>query len=380
MFLISGIRISECFENFYPKPESEKPDIRFSDIRISDFSDIFRRIHGYSDSWAKLKSKLCWATPSSSLSEVKLFMCVARVSSNLQSTIFEQKSSESNECRKLDISSSFSRAVYSEIEEIGWEHLVRLAEDLSYVSFRVIDKKGRVHVLEILLNKSYPNCPPSVSADVPYLFNLEWSVNSRLTDVVKQFRQHLEKLQQFWSTVEDIDKSLSVSESAQLHRATTFRHINIGNDCSIVLFIRANDSTSLPECRLMGSDEKINLLRDKWRRNCKKWTKDKLFSENLANILELQLPGPSGVEKNNQQVECGICYSQFLPIDDELGPKSGGGTDYSCENNTCSKAFHSICLGDWLRSITTTRQSFDVLFGSCPYCSDPVAVKIGTRR
>ncbi|KAJ0486182.1 putative E3 ubiquitin-protein ligase FANCL [Helianthus annuus] len=69
-----------------------------------------------------------------------------------------------------------------------------------------------------------------------------------------------------------------------------------------------------------------------------------------------------------------------IPSNDELGPKSGSKTDYTCENTTCSKAFHSVCLGDWLRSITTTRQSFDVLFGNCPYCSQPVAVKIGARK
>lgn len=27
---------------------------------------------------------------------------------------------------------------FSQIEEIGWEHLVRLAEDLSFVTFRVM--------------------------------------------------------------------------------------------------------------------------------------------------------------------------------------------------------------------------------------------------
>ncbi|XWS33439.1 hypothetical protein CRYUN_Cryun22dG0083000 [Craigia yunnanensis] len=38
-----------------------------------------------------------------------------------------------------------------------------------------------------------------------------------------------------------------------------------------------------------------------------------------------------------------------------------GATDYTCENNSCSKAFHSMCLVDWLRSITTTRQ-LDVMW------------------
>lgn len=108
--------------------------------------------------------------------------------------------------------------------------------------------------------------------------------------------------------------------------------------------------------------------------------KDKPFVENVANLLETQLPRPPEHENNYQQVECGICYAQFLPIDEELGAKSGGGTDYTCDNSSCSKAFHSVCLGDWLRSITTTRQSYDVLFGNCPYCSEPVAVKISIAR
>jgi len=42
--------------------------------------------------------------------------------------------------------------------------------------------------------------------------------------------------------------------------------------------------------------------------------------------------------------------------DDELGAHSGCATDYTCENPSCSRAFHSVCLRDWLRSITTTRQ------------------------
>ncbi|KAI7729011.1 hypothetical protein M8C21_024556 [Ambrosia artemisiifolia] len=111
----------------------------------------------------------------------------------------------------------------------------------------------------------------TVKHDVPYLFVMEWSRNSRLNDVVKQFRQHLEKLQQFWSAVEHIEQSLWISDPAQLHCATSFWHINIGSDCSIMLHIRANELRSLPECRLLGSDKNVNLLRDKWRTNCNKW-------------------------------------------------------------------------------------------------------------
>ncbi|KAJ4848783.1 hypothetical protein Tsubulata_042191 [Turnera subulata] len=104
------------------------------------------------------------------------------------------------------------------------------------------------------------------------------------------------------------------------------------------------------------------------------------FLDNIASILGTQLPKPKELEENDKKIECGICYAQCLPIDEELGPMSGTGTDYTCENTNCSRAFHSVCLGDWLRSLTTTRQSFDVLFGNCPYCSEPVAVKINHEK
>ncbi|XP_059624063.1 uncharacterized protein LOC132267041 isoform X2 [Cornus florida] len=318
---------------------------------------------------------------------------------------------EQKRCREASLSSSFHCTVYSEIEEVGWEHLVRLSQDLKFLSFRILDKTGRVHIMEILLDKSYPKCPPSISADVPHIFNLEWSINSRLKDVVQQFQEHLENLQEFWSTVDDIDQSLWVVDPKQLDRAASYRQINIGNECFLMLFIDANDPKSLPDhwiitsCRyrFMGADPEVNSLRKLWKRNCRKWyvltltfqklptmelepltsplrKKNKPVPENLAIIMETQLPGPPDVQKNNQQVECGICYAQCLPIDDELGARSGSGTDYTCDNNNCKRAFHSLCLGDWLRSITSTRQSFDVMFGNCPYCSEPVAVKINSKK
>ncbi|KAI3451883.1 hypothetical protein Pfo_008548 [Paulownia fortunei] len=253
-------------------------------------------------------------------------------------------------------------------------------EDLTFVSFRVMDNKGRAHILEITLDKTYPRCPPSVSADVPYNFNVEWSSNSKLKDVVQQFQRHVDKLQDFWSTLDDIDRSLWVTDPKHSHHAMTYRQINIGNDCCIILSVNVNDPPSLPECRFLGSDTMVNFMRDIWKGNCKRWAKDKSFPENLARVFDTQLPQPPHVLKNEEQVECGICYAQYLPTDDELGAKSGSATDYTCENGNCNRAFHSVCLGDWLCSITTTRKSFDVLFGNCPYCSDPIAVKISSKK
>ncbi|CAA0817226.1 zinc ion binding [Striga hermonthica] len=215
--------------------------------------------------------------------------------------------------------------------------------------------------------------------DIPYNLDLEWSSNSKLRDVVHQFQQHVNQFQYFWSTMHDIDQSLWVTDPIHFHHAMSYRQIKLGDDCFLQLYIDVNDPLSLPECRFLGSDSSVNSLRSLWMRNCKKWSKDKSYAENLACILNTQLPLPPHRRKNEEQIECGICYAQFLPVDDELGAKSGSATDYRCENGSCNRAFHIVCIVDWLRSITTTRQSFDVLFGNCPYCSDPIAVKISTN-
>ncbi|XVF61427.1 hypothetical protein PTKIN_Ptkin08bG0128400 [Pterospermum kingtungense] len=242
--------------------------------------------------------------------------------------------------------------------------------------------------MEIQLDKAYPRVPPMVSAvcllsffvlilpledkmsfkhtlfypqDVPYIFNLEWSMNSRLKNLVQQFEEHLERLQGFWFTLDEIDRSLQIVDSKQASRAMSCRQIHIGNDCFIMLSINIHDPRSLPECRFMGSGSIMNSLRKTWKRNSNRWMRDKPFTENLECLLKIQLPRSTDEQKNNHLVECGICYAQYLPIGDELGPNSGSATDYTCENNSCSKAFHSMCLVDWLRSITTTRQYVSLL-------------------
>ncbi|TYH28875.1 hypothetical protein ES288_A02G178600v1 [Gossypium darwinii] len=282
-------------------------------------------------------------------------------------------------CRELAKSSSFYSTVYSEIEEVGWEHLVRAGGDLSFLIFRVLDKKGRVHVMEIQLDKAYPRVPPMVSADVPYVFNLKWSMNSRLKNLVQQFEKHLEKLQAFWSTLDEIDRSLQIVDSKQASRAIPSRQIHVAAS-KLVLFSMNNEYLRVCRCRFMGLGNTVNSLRKTWKRNVDKWERDKAFLENLECLLNTQLPRLADAETNNHLDECGICYAQYLPIGDELGPQTGSATDYTCENNSCSKAFHSMCLVDWLRSITTTRQSFNVLFGNCPYCSEPIAVKINATK
>ncbi|TVU45284.1 hypothetical protein EJB05_04766 [Eragrostis curvula] len=254
---------------------------------------------------------------------------------------------------------AFYSSVFAQIEEIGWERLVSSTGDggVSCLVFRVVDGQGRVHLLEITLPMGYPSSPPSIAVGIPYLPEIKWSKSSRLKDVFCQFQEHLNILQEFWSTMEEIDKVLLVADPTKPTYAMSHRRIALGDDCYVLLNVDARKPSSLPE------DAK------------------KKFHENLAAVLDVALPAPPSVSSSNddEQADCGICYAKHLPVDDELGTHSGCATDYTCENTSCSRAFHTFCMRDWLRSITTTRQSYDVLFGNCPYCSDPVAVKVTDR-
>lgn len=42
--------------------------------------------------------------------------------------------------------------------------VLQLSIRVTFVYLSARDKKGRVHILEVQLDKTYPKCPPSVSA------------------------------------------------------------------------------------------------------------------------------------------------------------------------------------------------------------------------
>ncbi|KAG6392536.1 hypothetical protein SASPL_146760 [Salvia splendens] len=187
---------------------------------------------------------------------------------NSEMEVGSKKFTDKNRCWELEMSSSFCRRIYTEVEEVGWEHLVKLGEDLTFIRFRIMDNKRRAHIVEITLDKTYPiprssSCPQ----DVPYNSHLEWSSNSRLRDAVQQFQRHVDKLQDFWLTLDDIDRSFCVIDPKHSHLAVSYRQIKIGSNCCIVLSINVDDPRSLPECRFLGSDTEVNTLRDIWKQN-----------------------------------------------------------------------------------------------------------------
>jgi hypothetical protein len=54
---------------------------------------------------------------------------------------------------------------------------------------------------------------------------------------------------------------------------------------------------------------------------------------------------------------------------------TGPPPDVNCNNGPCSRPFHRTCLLEWLQAVPTTRKSFNMLFGQCPFCDSSIAVR-----
>ncbi|CAM9796624.1 unnamed protein product [Ectocarpus sp. 8 AP-2014] len=69
----------------------------------------------------------------------------------------------------------YSRLV-SEIDAVGWSHLVSMDSLLTSVQLRERDAAGREHVFAVSLPSNYPHSPPICSVDLPTHLNLRSSV------------------------------------------------------------------------------------------------------------------------------------------------------------------------------------------------------------
>ncbi|XP_006817054.1 E3 ubiquitin-protein ligase FANCL-like [Saccoglossus kowalevskii] len=194
--------------------------------------------------------------------------------------------------------------------------------------------------------------------------------DSTLQDIYHQFSQELEKYQDYFDIIDEIDGKTWVLEPENPSYASTLRRIALGSSSSLQIDIDPFHPRVLPECRFLGADHVVNPLRDKLNANLERWDPLQSALMNLHNIIQIEFPSPSKIQKQDFSMECGICYSYRLEttIPDKV-----------CEDPRCGQPFHQTCLYEWLRALPSSRQSFNTIFGECPYCSKPITVKMVTK-
>ncbi|XP_041106899.1 E3 ubiquitin-protein ligase FANCL [Polyodon spathula] len=258
-----------------------------------------------------------------------------------------------------------------EIESLGWDKLAYIDTEFSTIKLKANDTSGREHLITVKLKSKYPAESPDFTADFPIPLVISWTQQSSLTNIHNQFLAALESLKEFWDVMDEIDKMTWVLEPEKPTRSATMRRIAIGNNVSINLEVDARHPKMLPECCLLGADHVVNPLRNKLNTNMHLWNPECSVLQNIKEILEIEFPIPANREKTNFSMECGICYSYRL---DSAIP------DQVCNDPRCGQPFHQACLYEWLRGLPSCRQSFNIIFGECPYCSKPITVKMTVKK
>ncbi|XP_074062718.1 E3 ubiquitin-protein ligase FANCL isoform X3 [Macrotis lagotis] len=230
-----------------------------------------------------------------------------------------------------------------EIETLDWDKLAYVDTSFSTIKLKAKDTSGREHIITLKLKTKYPAEPPECYVDLPLPFSVTWTPQSSLKNIYSQFLVALESLKTFWDIMDEIDQKTWILEPEKPTRSATTRRIAIV----------------------------VKPLGIKLSKNIHMWDPENSLLQNLKNVLEIEFPARAILEKSDFTMDCGICYAYRL---------EGAIPDQVCDNSQCGQPFHQTCLYEWLRGLLTSRQSFNIIFGECPYCSKPITLKISGRK
>lgn len=256
----------------------------------------------------------------------------------------------------------------AEIEELGWHRLSYIDSNFEELHITVKDVEKRSHRLKIFLSPQHPHVAPKCIAQLPGHFDVVWSAKTcTLGKLVTQFEHTVGQHGVFWDMMDEIDTKTWVLEPENPTRNTTYRRIALASNASVHIDFDYHNPRMLPECRFLGADHVVNPLRQKLNENLHKWNPEDSVLENLKSTLQTTFPSPETTSKEDFSIDCGICYTYRL--NDEI-------PDQVCDDPRCDQPFHQSCLYEWLRALPSSRQSFNVVFGECPYCNKSITVKM----
>ncbi|XP_063247487.1 E3 ubiquitin-protein ligase FANCL isoform X2 [Prinia subflava] len=258
-----------------------------------------------------------------------------------------------------------------DLETLGWNRVAYVDTGLTTVKLKAEDSCGRQHHITLKLNAKYPTEPPGCLVDFPVPFAVSWMPQNSLIDIYNQFLAALESLKEFWDALDEIDGKTWVLEPENPTRSATTRRIAIGNNVSVNIEVDPRHPNMLPECYFLGADHEVNPLRTKLNNNMHLWDPEISLLQNLRELLEIDFPSRVVLEKSDFARDCGICYAYRL---------DGSVPDRVCDDPRCGQPFHQACLYEWLQGLPTSRQSFNVIFGECPYCNKPMTLKSSMKK
>ncbi|XP_046377453.2 E3 ubiquitin-protein ligase FANCL-like [Haliotis rufescens] len=266
------------------------------------------------------------------------------------------------------LTSRMARHILAEMMEIGWDKVDTIDETFQELTLKLHDTVGRKHSLLLNLNhqkEATEMCTVNLPIPTDFIINQDEQVS--LQDLMNQFRNMVKRCEDFWEMMSEIDQNTWVLEPEKPSPSDCHRRLALGPSASLHIKVDAAQPRLLPQCSFLGADQVVAPSRERLNQNVHKWDVHCSLLENLQTVLETTLPSPKNSSREKFNLECGICYSYRLG--EEI-------PDKVCDDRCCEQTFHHQCLCEWLRVLPSSRQSFNRIYGECPFCSKPITVKI----
>ncbi|KAL7751032.1 hypothetical protein RI367_003612 [Sorochytrium milnesiophthora] len=206
------------------------------------------------------------------------------------------------------------------------------------------DAAKRAHVLTLDIPEDYPARGPRVTCQLPEDYHSRWDIDKRLAGTVHAFCSVLERYQELWDTLDDLDQHTAVRHIPEHRYSVAERTLELGPSCQMKLTMAPTRPHDVPEITFTGAEAVVKQCQTNLNERIKLWDHSRPVRDNLAHVLNMTLPGPSDVAEESSDVLCEICYvGQDLDV---LFRREG------------------------------KRQSFNMVFGECLYCHSTIAVKV----
>lgn len=301
--------------------------------------------------------------------------------------------------KEIDANSKLFGHVAEELAHLGWSRVTNVDDSFRNLDLLCKDETGRDHTVQVLLPIDYPDSPPKCLLNVPVLdkavdngqqsdakhnvqrsFQPVWSPEScNLSSVLSQCEARLAHFVNFWAEMDDFDTNTWVLEPARPSRSDVVRRIALRKHCSVEIALKPESPRDVCTCSFIGPESITGPLRDTFHSGQRNWDTSVPVRANLERILGQEFPSPDTSSKSDFSIECGVCYTYRIMPGKDAGGKGGDMAgallpDTSCES--CGQHFHTQCIGEWLQALPSSRRSFSVIFGNCPYCTAPLSVNL----
>eukprot|EP00871_Galdieria_phlegrea_P003603 jgi/Galph1/4243/GphlegSOOS_G2936.1 len=260
-----------------------------------------------------------------------------------------------------------------ELQRVGWEHVASISSDLKEITFELVDRRERKHYLLCRLSDDYPYQAPMCSIEAPSNFSFPWykgslPENDNMSHLYFQCMQFISQQEDIFDVQDDWDKNTCIIEPKEDFRRSLYRRIMIDHQCSLWVEISPHSPRGIPTLRFLGPEKNTRTFTNLLSERMAQWNTQLFPRENFEKLMNISFPSQSRQKDLAiSKLECGICYSDWI---DGIGAP-----DITCEMASCGRYYHTNCLYEWLRSLPDVHESFDVYFGECPYCMQPIRVR-----